>query len=795
MIALLFCWLQVQDGDAIHLLSHPFRASLGEPVLDASWRSEPGPEDPYRIMLLHFRSSLSREEHVALGRAGIVLLSYIPHNAWVARVDVQAELTHEKLDFSCLYHAAFKLHPVIDRQAPASLLAVRLHPGMNLEPVRQFLAARQLSILSEVDFHDLQRLVVYGLSPGRLLELAQLPQVALIAPVPARVERNDRTRWIIQSYEGGAPGMTTPFYDAGLHGEGEIVGVIDGRVDVNHCLFLDANPIGPSHRKLQYLSSAGSSNSHGTHVAGSVAGQNGTGSLTDAGMAYEARLAFTTSLGNQSGQLLNTFLVHETHGARIHTNSWGEVDGSPGATSYTMDCEDIDTFMYQNEDNLVLFACMNDTSFPLAQLLSPENALNVLAVGATEAGTANPAQLAERHGSCRTGPTVLDGRRKPEIFAPGCGLISAQNSSSCNRTSMCGTSMATPVTAGAAALVRQYFREGFYPSGVATPADSLVPSGALLKAALLVGTVNMIEDTPNGGGYIDTPLPNNVEGWGRVNLDRSLHLQGQSKRLWVEDVWNASGLTTGQQSEFSLNLVSSAEPLRVCLVFTVPPAAAGSSHPVSNDLDLELVSPGGTTYLGNQFSAGYSIAGGSPDPLNNVEQVWIASPQTGSWTIRVKANAVPVGLQGFALAATGALSTQPTLNLASGGAIACWGDATTLSGQVVGCSPDVVQWTPSTGLSDPGALLTNAAPLVTTTYTLSVQDNGGTCSLQAQITVEVPAMDVDGTSLLDGADLLALLPAFPLRSTEPGWTGVEERDFDGDGAISILDLLRLMGCL
>jgi hypothetical protein len=216
---------------------------------------------------------------------------------------------------------------------------------------------------------------------------------------------------------------------------------------------------------------------------------------------------------------------------------------------------------------------------------------------------------------------------------------------------------------------------------------------------------------------------------------------------------------------------------------------------VSNDLDLELVSPGGTTYLGNQFSGGFSIAGGSADPLNNVEQAWIASPQTGSWTIRVKATAVPVGLQGFALAVTGGLATQPTLLLSSGAAIACWGDATTLSGQVVGCSPDVVQWTPSTGLSDPGALLTNAAPLVTTTYTLSVQDNGGTCSLQAQITVEVPAMDVDGSLTLEAADLAAMLPAFPTRSTDPGWAGVAVRDFDGDGAISILDFLRLMGCL
>ena len=38
-------------------------------------------------------------------------------------------------------------------------------------------------------------------------------------------------------------------------------------------------------------------------------------------------------------------------------------------------------------------------------------------------------------------------------------------SESCFISRMSGTSMATPIAAGAAALVRQYFTNGFYPSG------------------------------------------------------------------------------------------------------------------------------------------------------------------------------------------------------------------------------------------------------------------------------------------------------------------------------------------
>ena len=45
--------------------------------------------------------------------------------------------------------------------------------------------------------------------------------------------------------------------------------------------------------------------------------------------------------------------------------------------------------------------------------------------------------------------------------------------------------MATPIAAGSAALVQQYFQEGWYPTGVATTANKIQPSGALIKAVLL----------------------------------------------------------------------------------------------------------------------------------------------------------------------------------------------------------------------------------------------------------------------------------------------------------------------
>ena len=91
--------------------------------------------------------------------------------------------------------------------------------------------------------------------------------------------------------------------------------------------------------------------------------------------------------------------------------------------------------------------------------------------------------------------------------------------------------MATPVVAAAALLVRQYFMDGFYPSGRASPSNSYTPSGVLLKGVLLGGAVDMI-GTLQGKLPLDGPLGPR-QGFGRVNLTNSLGFSGGKNRLQV----------------------------------------------------------------------------------------------------------------------------------------------------------------------------------------------------------------------------------------------------------------------
>jgi hypothetical protein len=127
----------------------------------------------------------------------------------------------------------------------------------------------------------------------------------------------------------------------------------------------------------------------------------------------------------------------------------------------------------------------------------------------------------------------------------------------------------------------------------------------------------------------------------------------------------AAGATT--PITYTINGVDPSAPLKVTLVWTdfpgmpdSPPAAARLDAPETwnaarliNDLDLTVSGPAGT-YLGNVFSEGYSAPGGSPDRRNNVEQVWIAAPASGTYTLTVQPNAIAEGPQDFAIVVTGA---------------------------------------------------------------------------------------------------------------------------------------------
>ncbi|MEO6595500.1 MAG: S8 family serine peptidase [Planctomycetota bacterium] len=607
-----------------------FDTAGAPPVIPVDLTTAPGLPEAVDYFLVQVAGPVTELHKQALAALGLELFDYVPNHAFIvrgSRNQVQGAEATGVTVWSQPFHPAYRIDPVLLAETESKRVAVLGFRGIDAATLNAQAVAAGATVHEEHDAVD-RRLLIASATPAVMRALARSRDVQWVEPESVVTERNDTMTWTVQT----GVANDRKIWTKGLHGEGQVIGHQDGGIATTACYFSDpVNPIGPLHRKIVYRSGTGT-NSHGTHTAGTAAGDAFpiNGSTANRGLAYAAKLAHSSDYSGAAFSARAT--THSTNGARFHTNSWG----NDGTTAYDSLCNSIDAFSWTNEDNLVFFAETN-----LSTLKNPENAKNLVAVGNAQNG-------ANYNTKCGggVGPTA-DGRRKPDLFTPGCSIVSA-GTSSCSTSTLTGTSMASPSATAAAALIRQYFVNGFYPSGIATPADSFVPTGALTKAVL----INTCQDMTGVAGY-----PSDTEGWGRVVLDESLHFAGDLGSLWVVDVRRAVGLTTGTSRTVVVNVTGANRPLEVTLAFTDFAGTVNSSNPVVNDLDLLVTAPNGVQYRGNAFSGGWSLAGSLVvDTKNNVERVAVLSPIAGTWTFQVTATAVPQGPQGFGLCATGMIS-------------------------------------------------------------------------------------------------------------------------------------------
>jgi hypothetical protein len=98
----------------------------------------------------------------------------------------------------------------------------------------------------------------------------------------------------------------------------------------------------------------------------------------------------------------------------------------------------------------------------------------------------------------------MDGRMKPDMVAPGYTVLAprayASDRNSEETFETFGTSFSAPVVSGNAALVRQYFEEGWFPCGSKGCGRPIDPSGSLVKAVLMNGAQSLksVQKVPNG---------------------------------------------------------------------------------------------------------------------------------------------------------------------------------------------------------------------------------------------------------------------------------------------------------
>ena len=402
---------------------------------------------------------------------------------------------------------------------------------------------------------------------------------------------------------------------------------------------------------------------HGTHVTGSVAG-NGVMSGSNpakhyyegsyAGIAPEARIHFE-SIGYHDSYYGSYYLWYDSitnmslrsykDGARVWSNSWGGSDNT-----YTSESSEVDTFMWTHKDFLIVFAAGN--SGPKNNTVGePATAKDIVTVGACE--NLVPHVMAQGLSSymmasnmwdipyfSSRGPTA-DGLIKPDVVAPGTGIVSVRpstlNDSNTEYTweipvdsnsdgkydygAMQGTSMATPITAGAAVLIRDYLTRVDPDYDPVTHSVNI--SAALVKAILIGGATSLPGFKYHG---ID-------QGYGRINIARALIPEPPlSYRYWD---WQA--VSNGANWSRTIEVKTSEAPLRIVLTWTDNSSGTGQGIAVNN-LDLRVIAPNGTEYHGEMFKGDSQWSVENPtgyDTLNVTEVVNVKKPAVGTWRIEV----------------------------------------------------------------------------------------------------------------------------------------------------------------
>jgi hypothetical protein len=643
------------------------------------------------LFLIQFVSQPSPDLRLRLRDRGVDLLRYVPDDAFVARfesVNLSELRALPEVQFVSPYQPDYKIAAALRALVAAGeALDVSIALTPDGTPVQRIALRRDLQRLERESNSRFGTILRGRVTPAQLAVLARSGLVLWIEPAPRMRMYDEIASKIVGggSYETAEPGEGFPpigggdddddiFVTAavrlhssqpqslpgpehltltqqlGFDGTGVTVSVADSGLHNGDAESMHPDLAGRVDAFFAYgtLTDAADEHSHGTHVAGIVAGNGATGetdgfgNLYGLGVAPGARLIaqrIFDGIGNYEAPPTFETLTRDAvrAGAQIGSNSWGDdTHGRYDLSAAEFDAlvRDADELAAGDQPYILEFSAGN--AGPGAQTIgSPAVAKNVIASGAAqndrygfflfEDGPEAMADFSSR-GPCD------DGRIKPDVVAPGTWIASLQSDSatdefawaaiSANYQYQGGTSQSGPHVSGAAAVFVQFWRE---------TQSGLPPSPALVKAALINSATDMDDDL---GGT--DPIPNMDEGWGRVTLT---NLIGSDRKFDFVD--QSVALTHLQVFERSILVGNPRTALKVTLAYTDVPGLPAAVPALVNDLDLEVLGPDGTVYRGNAFDLGESIPNAlAADPVNNVEGVHLQAPQPGEYLVRVRGTRV-----------------------------------------------------------------------------------------------------------------------------------------------------------
>jgi len=384
-----------------------------------------------------------------------------------------------------------------------------------------------------------------------------------------------------------------------LQGQGQVVSVKENR--------MDSADIDLLKRYLPSPNASATGETHATVMTTLIAGA-GLSSYKGRGVAPEAFYSssdFFSVLPDEAS-------YYSGNGIEVQNHSYG----AGIQNFYGINARAFDNSVNENERLLHVFSAGNSgTAGPAQGLYAPvrgyanitgnmKMAKNVFLVGAMDQRGNVPAASSK-------GP-LYDGRIAPHVVAFGED----------------GSSGAAALASGVSLLMQQRYKQ----------IHGLPASSAILRAAL----INSADDIGNKG-------PDYASGFGRMNGYEAL-------KTIEEDRILQGSLASGDLKEFVIDVPGGIRELKFTLTWTDPAADAGAPKGMINDLDIELVAPGGELLLPWVLSifphpdSLSKAAARKADTLNVVEQITVDDPLPGQYIVRVRARQLVTASQDFYVA-------------------------------------------------------------------------------------------------------------------------------------------------
>lgn len=383
-----------------------------------------------------------------------------------------------------------------------------------------------------------------------------------------------------------------------------------------------------------------------------------------------------------AGDIIDVFADAGARGTYSVSNSWG------GGTNYEygFNSNDIDTATRDSNptmpgDQPLLIVMAAGGSDVMESGCNKNGITAGVSEGYKPHKSVNADNIEQLWSLSPTGPAA-DGRIKPDLVVPAAWTPGTQSHApgttmfgdeviNADYLYTSGTGGAAAIVTGSSALFAQYYID----------LQGVLPSPAITKAAFINGATDM--DDASG----TPPIPNGEEGWGRLNLTNVI---APDMDVFYDDQ-TVNLLDGSSQLYDTLFVNNNGVPLKISVAYTdvAAPTNTGTARALINDLDVTAISPSGTKYVGNGFTNGWSDSSiTTPDTINNVENIYVQTPELGQWLIYVNGSeilqdsvsATPGIDQDYALVVTGSFDI-------GGGPVALYGyadpnptgDATTIT--------------------------------------------------------------------------------------------------------------------